>query len=120
MLRIHFADHCAYCEANLRAHGAKSNYDHLVSGGTNHISNRVLSCETCNQEEKRERDWLEFLKEKCKQGEFERRRDLILSWIQNGATMPQETAIPASTINYEIEMVITANDVALERIRALR
>src|SRR3954463_3411962 len=59
---VHFNGCCAYCGVEL---GAKWHADHLVSGGTNHISNRVPSCAKCNEHEKRERGWVEFLTEKC-------------------------------------------------------
>ena len=56
---------CAYCgeELHNRWHA-----DHILSvdrGGFNHISNRVPSCPRCNEQEKQEREWLEFLKSKC-------------------------------------------------------
>jgi len=31
----------------------------------NHISNRVLACNICNGDEKRENDWQKFLAQKC-------------------------------------------------------
>ena len=62
-----FFDHrCAYCGCPIEK--GDGDLDHLVSAsrrGSNHISNRVLSCKRCNAEEKREMDWQEFLKLKC-------------------------------------------------------
>lgn len=62
-----FFDHrCAYCGCPIEK--GNGDLDHLVSAskrGSNHISNRVLSCKRCNAEEKREMDWQEFLKLKC-------------------------------------------------------
>lgn len=61
----YFEGRCAYCDDELpkRWHA-----DHIISvenGGFNHVSNRVPSCPRCNEQEKQERDWLEFLESKC-------------------------------------------------------
>ena len=61
----YFEGRCAYCGDELPN---KWHADHLVSvdeGGFNHRSNRVPSCPHCNEKEKREREWLEFLAYKC-------------------------------------------------------
>ena len=44
--------------------------------------NRVLACARCNGDEKRERDWREFLGEKCDDpAVLEHRRALIQTWV---------------------------------------
>ena len=57
----YFGSACAYCERPLSRGNREGHVDHLISGGTNHISNRVLSCPACNGDEKRDEDWLVFL-----------------------------------------------------------
>jgi 5-methylcytosine-specific restriction endonuclease McrA len=56
-----FEEQCAFCGARL---DGKGDLDHLVptaKDGSNHISNRVVSCGGCNAKEKLDSDWLEFL-----------------------------------------------------------
>ena len=58
---------CAYCNRELGRGKKQAHIDHLLSTsarGLNHISNRVLSCAACNEDEKRDRPWREFLREK--------------------------------------------------------
>lgn len=62
-----FGNCCCYCEQRLPA---RWHADHLIAfddGGFNHLSNRVPSCPRCNEHEKRDMDWLEFLKIKTGQ-----------------------------------------------------
>lgn len=86
-----FFEHCcAYC--GRRVQKGEGDLDHLVSsakGGRNHISNRVFSCRPCNAEEKREKDWEQFLRQKHGQGRtLEERRRKILEWVQNAGAVP--------------------------------
>lgn len=58
---------CAYCGKLIRQHQKEGHIDHLVPaslGGPNHISNRVLSCATCNEAEKLDAPWEEFISRK--------------------------------------------------------
>jgi hypothetical protein len=80
----YFENRCAYCGDQLIRGDRRGHVDHLISraeGGGNHISNRVLSCATCNGDEKRDRDWLEFLREKTKdEVTFRTRFNVIEDW----------------------------------------
>src|SRR5260221_1078354 len=77
----YFSSTCAYCDRALSKADREGHIDHLISGGTNHISNRVLSCSSCNGDEKRELDWLEFLKKKApNESVFRSHRDKIQAW----------------------------------------
>lgn len=61
-----FENRCIYCDVSVE--GEKRRFDHAVSeynGGRNHASNRVLACSKCNDNEKMQKDWREFLKSKC-------------------------------------------------------
>ena len=110
---------CAYCGiALVRGEG---HLDHLISAardGSNHISNRVLSCKTCNAEEKREMAWKDFLKKKCpdEQVLVERQRK-IEEWIsQHGDTQP----LPEESLRLlesEYKRVAAEYDLACRRIR---
>ncbi len=79
-----FDSKCAYCGTKLDKGKKQAHIDHLVSassGGTNHVSNRVLSCATCNEKEKRDLDWKEFLRKKTtNKSEFQSRENKIIKW----------------------------------------
>src|SRR5262245_55522910 len=80
----HFGDACAYCESVLKRGAKQGHIDHLVSasqGGSNAMRNRVLSCARCNEIEKLDRPWEDFLRSKCKdEADFHTRRRRILEW----------------------------------------
>ena len=76
---------CAGCCGKQLTDG-EGDIDHLVPaalGGANALANRVLSCKPCNAEEKRDRDWIEFLKEKCASPNIlQERESRIQKWIE--------------------------------------
>jgi CRISPR/Cas system Type II protein with McrA/HNH and RuvC-like nuclease domain len=62
-----FNSECAYCGKPLNKVQKQGHIDHLFPsslGGPNHISNRVLSCATCNEAEKLDGAWQEFIIQK--------------------------------------------------------
>ena len=70
----YFKNHCAYCDQEIERESRIGHIDHLVAemeGGSNAQSNLVLTCATCNGDEKRELDWMEFIAEKCQGNENE-------------------------------------------------
>ncbi|HZF02649.1 MAG TPA: HNH endonuclease [Methylomirabilota bacterium] len=79
-----FESECAYCGKKLEKTNKDGHIDHLISaskGGRNHFSNRVLSCANCNEKEKRDLPWEEFLTSKVAgQVLMETRRQKILDW----------------------------------------
>ena len=59
-----FNSECAYCGKPLSKPQKQGHIDHLFPSsldGPNHISNRVLSCATCNEAEKLDGAWQEFM-----------------------------------------------------------
>lgn len=80
----HFDSMCAYCQKRLKRGKKGAHIDHLVSaarGGSNHVSNRVLSCAQCNEKEKLDAPWDEFLKKKVlDSASLKTRRGLIIAW----------------------------------------
>jgi hypothetical protein len=65
LMEVHFGRACAYCERPL---GNRWHADHLLPvdrGGFNSLGNRVPACPSCNEHEKREMPWREFLTRKC-------------------------------------------------------
>ncbi len=61
---IFFQNECAYCGTRVQKSKKEGHIDHLLPSsmdGPNHISNRVLSCATCNEAEKLDGEWHEFI-----------------------------------------------------------
>jgi hypothetical protein len=115
----YFGSVCAYCECPLRRGNREGHVDHLISGGTNHISNRVLSCPACNGDEKRDEDWLVFLQKKTlDQQIFRARRNRIESW--NESTKSQEQSRIDAQVQIEIDRAISAFDNAVANLRQMR
>ncbi len=118
-----FSSACAYCGRNLKKGAREGHVDHLVpatAAGTNHISNRVLSCSVCNGDEKGDEPWLNFLRAKTKdQTLFKNRRKRIEDW------MSRNTPLNPSAINSELlksvtESAVAAFDEAVTRLRGAK
>ena len=116
----HFGDHCAYCNKALRREAKEAHIDHLVcasGGGANALGNRVLSCSSCNEKEKLDKPWEEFLKTKAgSNAEFERRRQRILDWQE--ANPPGEGSELQEAIVFaraQAEQVIAVFEEAVSR-----
>ena len=115
----YFGSACAYCERPLSRGNREGHVDHLISGGTNHISNRVLSCPACNGDEKRDEDWLVFLQKKTLgQQIFRARRNRIESWHES--TKSQEQSRIDAQVQIEIDRAISAFDNAVANFRQMR
>ena len=80
----YFSSTCAYCGRAVQKKNKSAHIDHLIptsKKGTNHISNRVLSCASCNEQEKKEMDWEPFLHQKNPSDiDFHARKQRILDW----------------------------------------
>lgn len=92
----YFGSECVYCGAALLRSERKGHIDHLVScsvGGTNHASNRVLSCGACNGDEKRDAPWDSFLKRKAADpATFSARHAKMQAWVaQNPIVAARKT-----------------------------
>jgi 5-methylcytosine-specific restriction endonuclease McrA len=77
-----FNSECIFCGKKLTKTRRDGHIDHLVPsslGGRNNISNRVLSCATCNGDERRDMNWPEFLLQK-KPNEYKLRSNKIHQW----------------------------------------
>jgi hypothetical protein len=115
----HFSSHCAYCGKELTREDREGHIDHLIpttSGGTNHISNRVLSCPTCNGDEKREEDWKSFLNRKIVDpATREARIQRIQSWVQMHSHLKKP--IDEGILERHIENVCNAFDTAVAALK---
>ncbi|MBV9493960.1 MAG: HNH endonuclease [Acidobacteria bacterium] len=80
----YFRSRCAYCDRSIDKTLKQGHIDHLSpasAGGRNHVANRVLACATCNEQEKREMHWEDFLRQKAGDSStFLARRIHIEAW----------------------------------------
>ena len=103
-----FNSECAYCGKTLSKPHKEGHIDHLVSSaldGTNHISNRVLACATCNEKEKLDSPWEKFLTQKNRdKTTASRRREKILEWqgMHNKTTVKKETLDKIRSLGNEV------------------
>lgn len=93
-MRSYFKHCCAYCGVPIDPNRRIGHLDHIVSlaeGGTNNVHNLVLACRTCNGDEKREKHWEDFLREKCGSdtNTYTIRNAHVRSWI---ASAPVDTS----------------------------
>ena len=119
----YFNSECAYCGKKLREGYKEAHIDHLLStscGGANYLCNRVLSCATCNEEEKREKPWEEFLAQKCTSKQIESvRKAKIVAW-QNMHKAPILGKDVLSKIDSLANEVASCYDEKVRKARGLR
>jgi hypothetical protein len=116
----YFGDACAYCGKELRRSHREGHIDHLISGGSNSLGNRVLACSLCNGDEKRDEHWETFLRKKATIPElFAARHKRIQEWTASHAMTAVDAALTAALVE-ESDKVCTAFDVALNRLRHLK
>lgn len=116
-----FQGRCAYCGTSLNRQKREGHLDHLIStsaGGSNHLSNRVLSCGSCNGDQKREKSWQEFMKLKNPDQTTHRKRQRrILHWTRT-AGAPNLQAALLGLAEREAGSVIRAFDEACATVRS--
>ncbi len=117
-----FNSECAYCGKPLNKKQKQGHIDHLSPsslGGPNHISNRVLSCATCNEAEKLDKEWQEFIKQKNPNPDILRRRiTKIYEWqkLNEKPILNQEILQKVKSVS---ESVVAFYDVKVREIREL-
>ncbi len=122
-IAAHFDDRGAYCGGQLPL---KWHLDHLVSfdlGGSNHLSNRVAACPPCNEDEKRDMEWVAFLRQKCaSDAQYQERLARIQAWrARHGGDA--DAVVPEATrraYTREVQFVSAAIDEAHARLKAAR
>lgn len=120
----HFESRCCYCDRQLNRAAKEGHIDHLISaskGGTNQVGNRVLSCPQCNEKEKLDRDWREFLNDKCPQSAvLAERVARIEAWrtANTGGNHPAVVGLvnEAARMAGEVNQLIDEKFVALRRL----
>ena len=120
----YFANKCAYCGHEMSPKDRIGHLDHVIptsEGGTNHISNFVLSCPQCNGDDKRETDWVQFLSKQASSEVFERRKQRIQAWLDRAKENQRRlSAEDIATLNEVTEEVKEAISKAAEQLKALR
>jgi len=116
-LREYFQHRCAYCGA--AAPRREGHLDHAVADGGSHVGNLVLACKTCNGDEKRERGWEQFLREKTADddAQFAVRYARIAGWMaKNPSTRPP---LPSEVVDAlkTAETAINAFEQAYDAVR---
>jgi hypothetical protein len=121
-MHSHFLGQCAYCGNPL---SERWHADHLLpvdQGGFNHISNRVAACAGCNEQEKRDMDWVSFLKIKCGSDAalLAQRRSRVDDWTQHSrpALIPV-TQQQRDAWRQEVDALAVQIDAAWERLKRL-
>lgn len=115
-----FGHRCAYCDCELTA---RWHADHLLPvdlGGYNHLSNRVPACPRCNEVEKREMAWEEFLNKKADGNDktFSRRKERIEKWVSSRKlNEPPVTNQQREVWKAEVDRLAKAIDDAWTRLR---
>jgi 5-methylcytosine-specific restriction endonuclease McrA len=122
MVWEYFENTCAYCGLVMERKSRAGHLDHVVStadGGNNSIHNHVLSCWKCNGDEKREMEWVQFLKQKnIDIQSYELRKEKIENWLaKNENKKPTETRAEAERI---IEEALSQFDESVRKMRNLR
>ena len=119
----HFQNRCAYCGEPMDPAARIGHLDHVVpasQGGSNHVSNFVLSCPACNGDDKRELDWDKFLRSVAGDAYGERRAK-IHAWLHHdpsARTMLTETELAVlERVTAEAKEAITK---AADELRSLR
>jgi len=121
----YFDSTCAYCGVALNRGNKEGHIDHLVSasqGGSNNVSNRVLSCARCNEKEKRDKNWKEFLEKKVIDEDKRKERiERITRWVelqtQEGTDISEKLLHTAGDLARESEKIF---DDGINTIRSLK
>jgi CRISPR/Cas system Type II protein with McrA/HNH and RuvC-like nuclease domain len=92
----YFENKCAYCGCGLNPNDRKAHIDHVISeseGGSNRLCNLILTCATCNGDEKREMPWQDFLATKydVKSKKYKSRYEKIMAWFELQSGSPTIT-----------------------------
>jgi hypothetical protein len=122
----HFFDsQCAYCGVPLDRSRREGHADHLVSvsiGGTNSMSNFVLSCGKCNGDDKRETDWEPFLAQRNPDSRMrDERRQRIVGWIElNKGAVPHRDPVLVALVESQVSKALECFNQAVANVREAR
>ena len=116
-----FNSKCAYCGKKLNRSKREGHIDHLVSAskhGTNHISNRVLSCANCNEKEKLARGWVKFVSIKNPNKKLAKtRKEKISKWKKQNK---RHQKIDTKLLNKVISLSNSIGEFYLRKVKFVR
>ena len=120
-----FNARCAYCDRNIERASRTGHIDHLIAesdGGSNRLSNLVLTCAVCNGDEKREMDWKEFISYKCGTDHRARASRIarIEEWVQSNGGKPRLEVETIDQIQSHFDAVNAVLSDAIEELRTQR
>lgn len=119
----YFGNCCAYCGIEMNPADRVGQLDHVIpvsEGGSNHLTNFVLSCPQCNGGDKRDMDWVEFIDTKT-DGGVAARKQRIEEWISQGSPAERRlTHEQLIALDQAIEDVKAAITTAAESLRDIR
>jgi CRISPR/Cas system Type II protein with McrA/HNH and RuvC-like nuclease domain len=118
----HFENCCAYCGCGLNPNERKAHIDHVIpesEGGSNRLCNLILTCPTCNGDEKRDMPWQEFLTTKydAKSKKYKRRYDKIMSWFELHSGSPTITNEQQAQLNSAFDEINASYSKVVEQIK---
>ena len=120
----YFDSTCAYCGKEIERKSRTGHLDHVISsseGGSNSIFNHVLSCATCNGDEKREEDWFSFLSRKANSADEKLEREKrIRQWLGNAPAKQFGDSADEELTEKIIERAIKEFEFAVEKLRGLK
>jgi hypothetical protein len=103
----HFDSCCAYCGKPLSRELREGHRDHAVAGGGNGLGNLVLSCGSCNGDEKREASWHEFLEQKTIDPDIRSvRQARIEAWFESHPPRAQATSQQVEAVREQLEQMV--------------
>ena len=122
---LFFQNRCAYCDCEIERDSRTGHIDHLIAeadGGSNRLSNLVLTCAVCNGDEKREMDWEEFIAEKCGADERARaaRVATIKEWVRKNGGTPRLSEYQVSSLQVHYDRINSVLSDAIDELRLER
>lgn len=115
----HFESRCAYCDVALDIAGRSAHIDHAEAGGGNHLGNLVLSCGSCNGDEKREMPWRGFVASKARsENEAAARVARIEEWARLHPRSAESTPPEALRVADEIRALAVEFSAKCAELRA--
>ena len=114
----HFSSRCAYCGVELDRKGRKAHMDHATADGGNHLGNLILSCATCNGDEKLGEGWQDFLTRKVSDPEIRAARSRrIEEWMALHPAVPWTPSPEVDALVRELEATVDAFGVKCAELR---
>lgn len=118
-LWAYFENRSVYCGIRLSKLNREGHLDHADHDGGNHLGNIVLSCGSCNGDEKREAPWREFIASKVSDPVVRAERvTKIEAWIAAHPAPPLAHDPDVEAIRAKIEVLADEYAAVCDQLRA--